>query len=302
MASLNFHDRDRIQATRLDQSLGIREEIAFVGPPSARLFCCSCTPMDRTPTYWLLMCPSLYADFTLNYRREVILARILASRGVAVQRFHYRGTGNSDGEASDVTLSSLVEDTARLAELMADDAPTGPILLGTRWGGLVAASAAAAVCATGLVLWEPVIEPGSYLREGLRAQMCRAVAARAASPVTPSRLSDHLRTFGSVDVLGYSLQGRLHDSSRALSLQTAIPLKTTDTPPVLLLVPGSSKGMPRDYQALVATWLSAGVDVRAETLSASAAWWFFGQHALLAESTANEVASLVESWAPASVA
>jgi alpha-beta hydrolase superfamily lysophospholipase len=90
--------------------MGIAEEVAFVGDLGNRMFSVLHRPLD-SPVAAVVLCPSLYADAIHNYRREVELARALAARGIAVQRFQYRGTGQSDGNDLDITYERLCDDS-----------------------------------------------------------------------------------------------------------------------------------------------------------------------------------------------
>lgn len=59
-----------------------------------------------SPSWAVVVCPPTLAAFPSNYGREVAAARALAARGYAVQRIHYRGTGNSDGDATEVAFEA----------------------------------------------------------------------------------------------------------------------------------------------------------------------------------------------------
>jgi pimeloyl-ACP methyl ester carboxylesterase len=105
----------------------------------------------------------LAREFAHNYRREVLLARALAVAGQAVLRFHYRHTGNSDGDGVDLTFDSMREDALGAIDALRSQAPKGPLtILGTRWGSLIAAAAAAHHPDAAVVLWSPCSRrPGS---------------------------------------------------------------------------------------------------------------------------------------------
>ena len=93
----------------------------------------------------LVICSPILADFGANYQREVNLARHLAADGVAVQRFHPRGTGHSDGDAADLTLQSLIDDATQAFAHLRDRLPGRTIaVLGTRFSALVATRVAGA--------------------------------------------------------------------------------------------------------------------------------------------------------------
>src|SRR5688500_12781422 len=119
------------KAVRIDAAERFREEIEFLGTEE-RLFSCRHVSLEH-PRAGLLICSPISADFMANYQREVLLARMLAKRGFAVQRFHYRGTGNSDGDPAEVTFGRLCEDAVQAKDELARATGVSTIaLLGTR--------------------------------------------------------------------------------------------------------------------------------------------------------------------------
>ncbi len=98
---------------------------------------------SRAPPLGVLVCSPLHAEMQRNYRREVLLSRRLASAGAAVERFHYRGTGNSAGEPGRLALDTMIEDgIAAVHHLQQRVGGVPLVVLGTRVGGLVAAAVA----------------------------------------------------------------------------------------------------------------------------------------------------------------
>ncbi len=71
------------------------EDAGFLVRPEGSLFVVVHRSADRAPSGLLTVCGSLFAEQHTDYRREVRLARVLASQGIAVARFHYRSVGNS---------------------------------------------------------------------------------------------------------------------------------------------------------------------------------------------------------------
>ncbi len=93
----------------------------------------------------------------------VRVARVLAAASIAVFRFDCRFSGESDGEFSDMTISTEISDAMRAADLMAvrhDMDPGRMGLLGFSMGGTVAAETAARRNdIRSLCLWSPVSDP-----------------------------------------------------------------------------------------------------------------------------------------------
>ena len=86
------------------------------------------------------------------------------------------GHGHSDGNGSDLTLDSLVDDARAVADLLRERCPVETVmLLGTRFGALAASALAAELDDAPVVLWEPTSDPRRFLREGLRARAVHLV-------------------------------------------------------------------------------------------------------------------------------
>lgn len=97
---------------------------------------------------------------TSDHRIFPLFSRLLAGRGVASLRFDFRGSGESQGDFSEMTVSREVEDTAAAFEYMRrqpDLDPERVMLLGFSMGGLVAALAAPQVRPHRLALWAPAL-------------------------------------------------------------------------------------------------------------------------------------------------
>jgi alpha-beta hydrolase superfamily lysophospholipase len=128
-------------AIRLDPASSTTEEAGFFGAAPERMFGGFVLP--TRPAGAVLISSSLYAEQARNYRREVILARALARRGIASFHYHYRGTGHSDGDAAALTFGSMVADAREAVGILRErvgDVSLG--FIGTRLGGYVAASMA----------------------------------------------------------------------------------------------------------------------------------------------------------------
>jgi len=104
--------------------------------------------------------PPLFDENKCSYRFGYCLKKHLDSIGIELERFDYRGTGEAKGEFCDVTLESLKDDIEGFID------GDGCTIIGVRFG----ASLGFDVCrdavksASKLILIEPVIDGGRYLR------------------------------------------------------------------------------------------------------------------------------------------
>jgi hypothetical protein len=197
---------------RTDDRTGVGEGAGFLGSPPGQLFAALHEPATPARAA-IVVCPSILADQVVNYRREVLLARALASLGVAAVRFHYGGTGTSQGEPAAITFETLVED-ARTAAALATSIGGRVAFLGTRVGALVAAAAGRDADAP-LVLWEPAADGAGYWREAFRAQRVRDLT-RTGRPGPDPVLA--LKSVGWTDLLGHRVHSALYRSLRPRTL------------------------------------------------------------------------------------
>src|SRR4051794_5208246 len=95
-------------ARRVDAERGIVEEAGFFGEGQQRVFGVTYLPKAGAEA-GVVICPAVFSEYDTTYGLEVGLARALASRGIAVHRFAYRGSGHSDGEPAEMTFDTMRE-------------------------------------------------------------------------------------------------------------------------------------------------------------------------------------------------
>ncbi len=276
---------------RIDQQRNVRDRVSFFGANGTRLASASHEPVTRPPLPGgLVICPSICNDFTKNYRREVVLGRELAARGFSVQRFHYRGTGNSDGDPEGLTVETMAEDTLVAAAQLDSSENAGRLaFMGTRFGALPAAAAATRHPGAALVLVDPTIEGHRYFREAWRAKMSRELKDETAESMAAKSLEDELAATGSVDVLGNSIHEALYRSAKRWRLVDTIDGRTGN---VLLLQLGAGKGLRPDNERLVAHLKSQGCIVDVEIVGDTQKWWFLDDSA----DTLTELVPTIADW------
>lgn len=280
---------------RVDPDTGVREILEFFGPAGGKMFGCTYVPAVR-PTAGVVVCCPLLAEFLRNYRKEVTLARSLSAAGFAVQRFHYRGSGNSDGEQHALTFESMHEDSVTAAEHLVERTGVQQLLfLGVRFGALVAAAAARGWEDAALILWEPALQGRRYFREVFRARRIRDLKEGDTTPAPPGRPEQELAVAGVVDVLGYSVTAPLYRSAVARSLLDELGTRVR---PVLLVQMGQSAELRRDYQAFVDELCGRGFVVDVELFDKDVPWWFTPNvwRADDTPETAHALARLTTDW------
>lgn len=93
-------------------------------------------------------------------RHFVLLSRLLAARGVASFRPDFRGCGESEGDATELSVARQLEDVETAFRYVRQQEQLDPervMLLGYGLGGLIATLSVAKVQAHRLALWSPAL-------------------------------------------------------------------------------------------------------------------------------------------------
>jgi alpha/beta superfamily hydrolase len=257
-------DKQTELAVRRDPGTSTSELAGFLGADEDRYFGAFSVPRGN-PRGAVLICASLYAEAARNYRREVILARELAGRGIASLRFHYRGSGFSDGDPAALTFASMTADAAEAVAELRARWPGAPVAcVGSRLGAFVAATVARSEPSMPLLLWDPVASPKVFFQDVLKAQRASGMIAGHHGNVEPVET-------GPLDAVGYRLPLALRDSFQDVSLEDCLGIGARPIH-VVTVVP--------DYEpspaAVVAAELlrtSTGSDVGVRRIEGRISWW-----------------------------
>lgn len=139
----------------------------WFGPAEAPLLGFLHMPEGAQARGGVVLCPPLGKEQVVSYRGMVLAAQQLCAAGLVVLRFDYAGTGDSTGTAlAPDAVDRWVSSIATAVELMRSTGVRHVSLVGLRMGALLAA-ASIARCGplTSMVLWDPVINGRSYLRQ-----------------------------------------------------------------------------------------------------------------------------------------
>ncbi len=283
-------------ATRVDHERGLRVDIEFLGSAGSRMIGFRHSPVTPARA-GMVLCSSIHAELMSNYRKEVLLASRLAEQGIAVQRFHYRGTGNSEGSEERVTLDAMQDDARTWAEHLKQEASVEEVgFFGMRFGALVAGGAAASFAGAPVALWQPVVEPMQYFREISRVRRMREL--KAGRQPTAVSLTDELAAEGMVDVLGYTVQRTLYNSTTDRRLTDELGPSPRR---VLLVQIERSSELNGSHRATIDAWRQSGWEVATQVVVHEPAWWFVGED-WKAEEIREETVLMVDTtvdWAAA---
>lgn len=166
-----------------------------------------------------VMCYPWGHEYIHAHRSMVKLAEILSRGGYHVLRFDYFGTGDSAGDATEVTLDGCREDIMTAAEeVLAMSGGETVSLIGLRLGAALAAEVAAVDrgLIDRLVLWDPVISGPDYLT-ALFHFAANMPIGKAAPPERPAASG------GGHEICGFPLTDAQREQIRGVDLIPLLP-------------------------------------------------------------------------------
>lgn len=240
-------------ATRVDPAIGTTDQVAYFGA-APRMYGAVHLPAGG-PRAGLVLCPSVYGELVNIYRIEVIQSRHLAAQGIAVQRFHYRGDGNSEGGIDLLTLDGLVRDAGDARRALVERTGVDKVgFLGAGMGALVATAAAELVPGAPLVLWHPQLHGSNFFRA--------------------EQMVDKTDADGYLNLLGFTLHRNLLHSLIGRNL-----IDVLETPrPVLIVQMTGGEEPGDDLVAIADAWRARGADVTVAAIGGNSKWWDAGEN------------------------
>jgi hypothetical protein len=240
------------------------------------------------------MCGPILAQFRAHYRNGTLLARALAARGVAVQRFHYRGMGNSDGEVANLDLLTMQEDAAAAGARLTEQIGSIPIAyLGVNVGAYPAAVASRP--GQMLILDSPPPNGRHYFRNAVRAHAVYAMQRESKENLTTEALLDQLRG-GSRDValLGCRLSLGLYETVVAASLVEEVG---DSARPILMIGLGEAESLRPEGEKMRSELVEKGFPVEVAVRDKIDPFWYVENSAPEDQPEIPATAERITDWA-----
>ena len=261
---------------RTDRDRNLKEEVLVFESDGARLFGLFHLPLmvpHALRRAGLVLCSPFAVEQVGASLLQVEAARALAARGLSIFRFHYRGTGDSDGDSEDVTLSGQVADTLRAIDLLCKRERLERIgLLGIRLGGTVAALAAEVEPRVqALILWEPLVRPRAYFSEFLRAKIFSELMNHRQPSASVNQMLEEMRRTGQAEALGYLLYRRLFDDAAPVDLARDL---TTFSGRALVVQISRKAKVQSEFQMLRQRLEACGARCDLEVVTEEPGWFF----------------------------
>jgi pimeloyl-ACP methyl ester carboxylesterase len=199
----------------------------------------------------VLLCYPGVQEYMYSHWAYRNLAAQLARAGFHVLRFDYYATGDSAGDARELTLAQGQEDIATAAQELKDVAGVGRVsAIGMRLGAaLLALASSRGLGLEDVVLWDPVVRGAGYVEELTRLEAQQRRSWRQPAPVDPEVL------------LGYPFPRALRAELEALDL---LALRTLGARRAVLVL---TEERP-EYAALAGHLERSGAVVETQRISA----------------------------------
>jgi alpha-beta hydrolase superfamily lysophospholipase len=147
------------------QEFEIRKQVEFISQGS-KIFGVIHQPKEKKTVPAVLFCHGLAGHKIGKHRMYVILAELLAKRGIASLRFDFRGCGDSEGNFGDMTLEGQLEDTEAAFQFLVKQPHINPNnigIFGRSFGGAIAIMAAHRFSnIKSIALWAPVFNASQW--------------------------------------------------------------------------------------------------------------------------------------------
>lgn len=165
----------------------------------------------RNPVAKALLIGTFAIDRPLAYTAWRNWARFLAGNGIDALRFDYRSIGESSGCFAETGFEDWEKDAAVMTRRLQEQSPELPlILIGLRFGGLLATRLFAQGLGSAMVAWSPNANGRDVLNEALMLRIANDyVLHKIDSRKKPESYVDNLNSGGSVLIDGYLITGKL---------------------------------------------------------------------------------------------
>ena len=176
-------------------------------------------------------------------------ARRMASNGLMVLRFDYRGCGDSHGTFDAFSIQDWVDDTLCVVEFASQQyqttsgtPPSSISLLGIRLGAAIAMDASTRnQTINRVVMWEPVVEGQSHFSQELRKKLVKEMVTTGNNSSTRAELIQSLKDGNSIDFDGYAISPRLYQELCSIDITSPV----SSLPKETLIISVSHRSQPQ---------------------------------------------------------
>jgi uncharacterized protein len=167
--------------------------------------------VKQTDATGIVFCHPFFEEKLIAHRPMVNFARELAKRGHYVLRFDFMGSGDSDGNPEDSTISSCLSDLESAVKFLRETSKVTRVgLLGVRFGASLAALFEAKNKEVDFeVLISPIVKGNIYIEQSLRSNLATQLATYGKVTKNREQLIKELMSGQMINIDGYLLTKEL---------------------------------------------------------------------------------------------
>lgn len=171
----------------------------------------------------IVVCSPL-AEEKLNSHRIIYnLAQELTGDGYSCLRFDYYGSGDSEGEFEDLTITTMVNNTLASIDQFDEGKYPSICLIGFRLGGVIAALAADNNDRIkNIILINPIVDIGKYINECIRGNLSSQVMLHNKVIKNTNELLKDIKQGKKVNYHGYEMTKSFYDEAMKINLVESI--------------------------------------------------------------------------------
>jgi exosortase A-associated hydrolase 2 len=203
------------------------EEPFFFENQNNRLFSVLHHPLDTSSIQCetgIVFCDPFAEEKLWAHRVFVNLARLLSKQSYWILRFDCMGHGDSDGNYADTTVETQLSDIREAVTVLRKRTKVKRvILLGARFGGTLAALAAAGNDQVhAIILWNPIINGEKYFQECLRSNLTTQMTTYHKINYTREQMVKDLLGGKMVTIDGYLISPEFYKQISQIRLDEAM--------------------------------------------------------------------------------
>ncbi|HSG28498.1 MAG TPA: alpha/beta hydrolase, partial [Candidatus Krumholzibacterium sp.] len=227
----------------------------------------------------VLICDSLFEEKFWCERVHANMARRLAAAGNIVLSFDYYGYGNSGGDSSDLSVSSITRDISCACDLLRQEGAGAISLFGVRWGALPACTVAGERDdIDSLFLVNPVTGWRQQFMKALRANVAGQYSIFKKAVMTREKIIEELLAGGDCvrsgyrmnNLEGYYISKEFFEEVSVAAMPDALPDNVRKTWVITVPEKETDGVVPPD--PLVLRWKEAGADCESLVIRDNAFW------------------------------
>jgi exosortase A-associated hydrolase 2 len=243
----------------------MKETLFFFPNESYNLFGILHEPEIESNGEGFVFCHPFAEEKLWSHRVFVNFARELAKLGYTILRFDYMGHGDSDGKFEESSIETRISDIKCAAELIRNkmDDNSKINLLGLRLGATLAAMVAEEVeNINRLILWGPILNGSSYMKQMLRINIATQSAVYKEVRYNTEALIQQMKEGKTVNIDGYEVAWDLFQQTKKIDLLGSE--KQYDRHTLIIQISKKQSDYHKNFEALASMYAKGDLSMAVE--------------------------------------